>query len=70
MRKLKPKPVDHPSIGEECHVCKIKFMAGDYTKVVEIGVDNNEDRRKRDAGQPYNAVAIEVHWDCRPREAE
>jgi hypothetical protein len=44
-------------------------VAGDYTTIVALGPgDDEEAQRRRDAGRPYNAVAVEVHWDCSTQE--
>jgi len=65
MRKFGPKTADHPSIGELCPACKKPFKAGDYTTLVALGPGDSEESRKRaKEGRPYNAVAIEVHYDC------
>lgn len=64
-KKFGPKQADHPSISEECPACKKPFKEGDYTTLLPIGPGDNEESRKRAAaGAAYNAVAIEVHWEC------
>jgi hypothetical protein len=70
MRKFGPKIADHPSIGKECPACHIPFQGGDYTTLVMLGPGDDADgRERRDAGRPYNAVALEIHWECSPQEA-
>lgn len=65
LHKYGPKQSDHPSVGELCPACRLPFAVGDYTTLVALGPgDDPEAQRKASAGQPYNAVALEVHWDC------
>ena len=59
-----PKKAGHPSVGQPCPVCRKPFAAGDYTTLVPLGPDSEEERARRDAGRPYNAVAVEVHAAC------
>ena len=69
MRKFGPKAANHPSIGKECPACGKPFKAGDYTTLVSVGPgDSEEGRERRDGGRVYNSVAVEVHWDCSPKE--
>lgn len=64
-RKFGPKQPNHPSIGEVCPACKVRFKEGDYTTLVVIGPgDDEEAQRKAKEGHAYNAVAIEAHWAC------
>jgi hypothetical protein len=65
MRKFGPKQDDHPSIGGLCPVCGTAFRAGDYTTVEMTHAADVEEARKAQAGRPFTAAAIEVHWDCR-----
>ena len=63
--KFGPKDKEHPSIGNKCMACKVPFKAGDYTTLVALGPGMNQEARDRcKAGRAYNAVAVEVHWDC------
>lgn len=65
MRKFGPKTYDDPSIGQKCPACDKVFNAGDYTTLVSLGPgDDPEEQRRAREGRPYNAVAVEVHWDC------
>lgn len=65
MNKFGPKSADHPSIGELCQACKKPFIVGDYTTLVPLGPgDDPDEQRKAKDGQPYNAVAVEVHYSC------
>ena len=65
MRKLGPKKADHPSVGVECPACHAPFAEGDYTTLLVLGPGDDEDARlRRDSGRPYNAVALELHWEC------
>lgn len=60
-----PKQEDHPSVGQVCPACKQPFKVGDYTTLIALGPgDDADSRERRNAGKPYNAVAVEVHWDC------
>lgn len=52
-------------IREPCPACHQYFMEGDYTTLIALGPgDDEEERKKRDQGKYYNAVCVEVHWDC------
>lgn len=63
--KYGPKKADHPSIGKECKACHEEFKIGDITTLVTLGPGKDpEERAKSEAGKPYNAVAIEIHYDC------
>jgi hypothetical protein len=69
MRKFGPKSDDAPSIGEPCPACHVPFKVGDYTTLVALGPgDNPEARQLMAQGRPYNAVAVEIHWDCSTKE--
>jgi hypothetical protein len=64
-RKFGPKRADHPGIGKLCDACHRPFAEGDYTTLVILGPgDDDEARKRRDEGRAYNAIAIEIHWDC------
>jgi hypothetical protein len=65
MRRFGPKHEDHPSVGEPCPVCRIAFRAGDYTALEMTHAADPDEARKAQAGRPFTAVAVEVHWDCR-----
>lgn len=68
-RAFGPKTADHPSIGKDCPVCKKPFKEGDWTTLVPLGPgDNTEARERAKEGRPYNAVAVEIHWDCAAEE--
>ena len=65
MRKFGPKTIDHPSIGKLCPACQKPFKVGDFTTLVCLGPgDNIEAQMQAKEGRPYNAVAVEIHWDC------
>lgn len=69
--KFGPKSADHPSTGRICPACHEPFKEGDYTALVALGPGADpEQRARRDAGRPYNAVASEVHWECSPYREE
>jgi hypothetical protein len=65
VNKLGPKPAAHPSIGEICPGCNRAFEEGDYTTLIPIGPGGDgESREKARNGKAYDAVALEVHWEC------
>jgi len=65
MRKLGPKPKDHPSVGDKCPACQKPLRGGDFTTLVNLGPgDNKEARALRDQGRAYNSIACEIHWEC------
>ena len=64
-RRFGPKAADHPSIGERCPACHEPFKEGDYTTLILIGPGNDkEEKAKARDGRTYNAVCVEVHWEC------
>jgi hypothetical protein len=63
-RKFGPKQANHPSVGELCLFCKVPFVEGDYTTLIATAPADEEEARKMRTGRPYNACAIEVHFDC------
>lgn len=68
-RRFGPKGNTHPSVGKPCPACQKPFAAGDYTTIVVLGPgDDPEARERRDDGRAYNAVAVEVHFDCAAAE--
>jgi hypothetical protein len=72
MRKFGPRPkFKDEDIRFPCPACNKHFVEGDYTTLIALGPgDDEEERRKRDAGGFYNAVCVEVHWDCAKRDDE
>jgi hypothetical protein len=63
-RKFGPRP--HNSQTHECAVCHRPFAPGDHTTLVPIGPGSKDGAERAADGRPYNALAVEVHWDCRP----
>ena len=64
-RKFGPKGADHFTVGKPCPACQKPFQAGDFTALVALGPgDDPEAQEKAQAGRPYNAVAVEVHYSC------
>ena len=64
-RRFGPKTADHPSVGTECQACHEPFKEGDFTTLVVLGPGGDpEARERRDQDRPYNAIALEIHWDC------
>ena len=70
MRKFGPRPkMDITEIRFPCPACNHHFVEGDYTTLIALGPgDDEEERKKRDEGRIYNAVCVEVHWDCAKRD--
>lgn len=66
MRRFRPLPEDHPSVGEVCPVCEEPFKAGDETTLVATTPASMEDAEKARQGKAYNSQAAVVHWICRP----
>lgn len=65
MLKFGPKTETDPRLGKPCPACTVPFTLGDYTTLVPLGPGANIEARERARdGRPYNAVAIEVHWEC------
>lgn len=65
MRKFGPKL--HDEDDRRCAACDWPFQKGDFTTLVSVGPgDDPRERARRDAGRPYNSVAVEVHWECSP----
>ena len=64
-KKLGPMNSGDPSIGHPCHACGKAFMDGDYTTMVVLGPgEDPTEQVKCRQGLTYNAVAVEVHWEC------
>jgi hypothetical protein len=38
---------------------------GDYTTLETTHAASLDDAQKAQAGRPFTAAAVEVHWDCR-----
>ena len=65
IKKFGPKKKEHPSVGEICPACRKSFNEGDYTTLIALGPGDDKDAQKKAReGKPYNAVALEVHYDC------
>lgn len=63
-----PKQADDRSVGKLCPACQEPLVVGDFTALVTLGPGNDpEARTARDEGRPYNAVALEIHYDCADR---
>jgi len=63
--KFGPKKENHPLCGQPCPACGELFKVGDYTTLVTLGPGRSEeDQEKCREGRAYNAVAVEVHYDC------
>lgn len=60
-----PKEKDHWSVGKLCPACNEPFEVGEYTTLISLGPGKDpEARRKAAAGEQYNAIAQELHWQC------
>ncbi len=60
-----PRQENSASIGIPCPACSRPFAAGDYSTLITLGPGGDADARDRAArGMSYNAVAVEVHWEC------
>lgn len=69
MRKFGPRPSDAPT-DRPCPACHQKFQVGDYTTLISLGPGDDQEEQKRcREGQPYNVVAVEVHWICATGES-
>ena len=68
MEKMGPKELRPPGEYSVCPVCEAPFKEGDYTTLIPIGVANEKQKVKRDRGEVFNAVCVEVHWECRPQK--
>ena len=65
MRKYGPIEKFHPSIGTPCPACWRTFKPGDYITLIPVGPGENPEAQERmKQNKPYDAVALEVHWDC------
>ena len=65
MRVFGPKPENHKSVGTPCAACNVAFKPGDMTALVPLGPGAHpEAQADAKAGQPYNAVAVEIHAAC------
>lgn len=66
LRKFGPKSADHPSVGKPCSLCRIPFAEGDFTTLIELGPDPDDAEAVRAylLGNDYNAMAVEIHFDC------
>lgn len=64
-RRLGPLAPDHPSVGQSCPACQDKIGPSAFVAIVPLGPGNDQEERKaRDQGKPYNAVGVVVHWEC------
>jgi hypothetical protein len=51
--------------GRNCPACRKPFLEGDYTTLIALGPGDDPEARERcKANRPYNAVALEIHYDC------
>jgi hypothetical protein len=63
MRPFGPRPAD--AAKKICLACDLLLMEGDYTTLIPLGPGANEEAQKACVdGRPYNAVAVEVHYQC------
>jgi hypothetical protein len=60
-----PKPVSSSEVGEPCPACTVPLADGDTVAVRALGPGADPlARANARAGQPYQAVAVELHWAC------
>lgn len=60
-----PKLPDDRAIGQPCPACGVRLERGDQVAMVLLGPGTDPAARaKARAGQPYEAVATELHWAC------
>lgn len=67
LRKFPPLPDNHSLIKNDhsCIACRMPFKPGEIVTLVPIGPGKDEEARKKCRnGEPYNAVAIPIHWSC------
>ena len=65
MRKFGPMRSENvPYYKKPCPVCNKPFKEGDYSTLVILGPDSEEEKQKAREGRPYNSVCSMVHWDC------
>jgi hypothetical protein len=64
--RMGPLTPDHPLLDKDtCAACHQPFKAGQYVTLIALGPgDDEEERTKARKGNPYNAVAVPVHWAC------
>lgn len=63
--KIGPKPIAHPTVGGTCLLCQETFEVNDYTTLLPLGPGSDpESRTLCRAGQPYEGIAVEVHYIC------
>jgi hypothetical protein len=60
-----PKPVDERAVGQLCPACRKFLTEGDQVAVFVLGpgADPHAQAKAR-SGEPYQGVAVEVHWAC------
>lgn len=65
MSAFGPKKADHPSVGDKCPACQVRFKPGDMTTLIPLGPgDDPEAQQRHREGRYYDAVAVEVHAAC------
>lgn len=63
--KFPAKPRGHQTIGALCPLCNEKLVVGDVTTLLPLGPGGDPVQRfKCKQGQPYEGIAIEVHYAC------
>jgi hypothetical protein len=71
LSKLGPKPIGHPTVGGTCLLCQELYEVNDYTTLLPLGPGGDvESRTLCRAGQPYEGIAVEVHWTCATGEPD
>lgn len=60
-----PKQLGDQALGRRCPACDEAFLPGDHTVLLPLGPGKSETQRERaQAGEPYMAIAVEVHLAC------
>ena len=69
--KIGPKDIGHQTVGGTCLLCQELYEAGDYTTLLPLGPGGDpESRTLARAGEPYEGIAVEVHWSCATGEPD
>jgi len=65
LSKIGPKTIGHPTVGGSCLLCQEPYEVNDYTTLLPLGPGADvESRTLCRAGEPYEGIAVEVHWTC------
>lgn len=60
-----PMKAEHALVGIPCPACDKLFKIGDHTALIKIGPGGSEvERRACRENRWYNAIYVQVHWEC------